>query len=297
MVTRPVSLRSPDRASAFPRRRGSLLGGMSLPRPSTICVDRIATLLRRSAQNPPCHGHFQPGTFLHTQGGVGECGARDNSSGRARSAHPPTLRPYVYLFAPVAFCSASKTKGIPLPSESIPSIQSAYVAPLWSPVNERPRRSGAFNRRGAKSPLALSHDRRRGAFALALADGCFPLADWRHDGRRRREIGRKCLPAPCNGESRRRYHHLAGIHHDQSQDRRQPTATICFIRIPSSSNDVHYSLRSATSAKKSQRTASRRNQTRKFVSLFAMSKSGRFLFNTKALEGLGINPAEARPRG
>ena len=68
---------------------------------------------------------FSAWNIPHTQGGVGECGARDNSSGRARSAHLPTLRPYVYLFAPVAFCSASKTKAIPLPSESVFRVSSA----------------------------------------------------------------------------------------------------------------------------------------------------------------------------
>jgi len=67
--------------------------------------------------------------------------------------------------------------------------------------------------------------------------------------------------------------------------------------MSTATNDVHYSFRSATSAKKSQRTASCRNETRKFVSLFAMSRAVASYLIQWRCRFLGINPAEARQRG
>src|SRR5262245_36233732 len=75
---------------------------------------------------------------------------------------------------------------------------------------------GAFR---STPELALRDDGRR-SFSFTLANGRFPLADRRHDGRRRRRrrhIGGEGLTAQRHAESRAHFYHRAGTHHDQRQ--------------------------------------------------------------------------------
>ena len=69
---------------------------------------------------------------------------------------------------------------------------------------------------------------------------------------------------------------------------RQLTATICFVKSPHRSIMFTTVFDRQAHAKKSQSTASCRNQTRKFVPLFAMSRAVASYFNPMALQVLGM---------
>ena len=134
---------------------------------------------------------------------------------------------------------------------------------LAAPKQKAPLKSGASCRQSGKNPvkpLALGHDRRRGAFPFAFADRGLTLADGRHNGRwrRRRHICSECLSL-LYSQARWAFSPLDWCPSRSELTPSPPTAKIRFIEVPldpqRSKYNLHYSFRSATSAKKSQRTA------------------------------------------
>ena len=132
---------------------------------------------------------------------------------------PAAIRPDLIAVAPLSTADTyrrSVAAGRIVPTKSALTFADGMAVPARRDGTRSNSATGggfgpplACEKKSSLVPSVPGHDR-----PFALANGRFPLADWRGHRRRHRQIGGECLSPSLHSQSRRRFHRLSDVHYE-----------------------------------------------------------------------------------